>query len=112
MQWFQRELLPFAHRAFQTDAPFSPQYRRELKNPQVGIKGSGSNILMQIFNSAPFYSRRFAERLSATGMHKMTHLIYGVLRTGRLFDPNYLTNGLAVQDSISLCPGGWRVELG
>ena len=54
--------------------------------------------------------RRFAERLSATGMakkavigavmHKMTHLIYGVLRTGKPFDPNYLTNGLAIQDGI------------
>lgn len=54
--------------------------------------------------------RRFAERLSATGMakkavigavmHKMTHLIYGVVRTGKPFDPNYLTNGLAIQDGI------------
>ncbi|WP_211445266.1 response regulator [Collimonas humicola] len=54
--------------------------------------------------------RRFAEHLTATGMakkavigavmHKMTHLIYGVLRTGKPFDPNYLTNGLAIQDGI------------
>ena len=54
--------------------------------------------------------RRFAQRLSATGMakkavigavmHKMTHLIYGVVRTGKPFDPNYLTNGLAIQDGI------------
>ena len=54
--------------------------------------------------------RRFAQRLSATGMakkavigavmHKMTHLIYGVIRTGKPFDPNYLANGLAIQDGI------------
>jgi len=54
--------------------------------------------------------RRFAQRLSATGMakkavigavmHKMTHLIYGVLHTGKPFDPNYLTSGLAIQDGI------------
>jgi len=54
--------------------------------------------------------RRFAERLSANGMakkavvgavmHKMTHLIYGVIRTGKPFDPNYLSNRLAIQDGI------------
>ena len=54
--------------------------------------------------------RRFAQRLSATGMakkavigavmHKMTHLIYGVIHSGKPFDPNYLTNGLAIQDGI------------
>lgn len=54
--------------------------------------------------------RRFAQRLSATGMakkavigavmHKLTHLIYGVLHTGKPFDPNYLTSGLAIQDGI------------
>lgn len=54
--------------------------------------------------------RCFAERLLATGMakkavigavmHKMTHLIYGVIRTGKPFDPNYLINGLAIQDGI------------
>jgi transposase len=30
----------------------------------------------------------------------MTHLIYGVIRTGKPFDPNYLANGLAIQDGI------------
>jgi hypothetical protein len=33
-------------------------------------------------------------------MHNMTHLIYGVLYTGKPFDPNYLTSGLAIQDGI------------
>lgn len=52
----------------------------------------------------------FAERLLATGMakkavicavmHKLTHLIYGVIRTGKPFDANYLSNGLAIQDGI------------
>lgn len=54
--------------------------------------------------------RQFAERLLATGMakmavigavmHKLTHLIYGVIRTGKPFDPNYLMKGLANQDGI------------
>jgi transposase len=54
--------------------------------------------------------RQFAERLSATGMskkavigavmHKLTHLIYGVIHTGAPFDPKYLTNRLAIQDGI------------
>jgi transposase len=54
--------------------------------------------------------RLFAERLLATGMskkavicavaHKLTHLIYGVIRTGKPFDANYLAKGLAIQDGI------------
>ena len=54
--------------------------------------------------------RRFAERLLATGMakkavvgavmHKLAHLIYGVIRSGKRFDPNFSVKGLAIQDSI------------
>ncbi len=54
--------------------------------------------------------KTFAERLRATGMarmavigavmHKLSHLIYGVIRTGKPFDPAYLQKGLAVQDGI------------
>lgn len=54
--------------------------------------------------------RRFAERLSATGMakkavigavmHKLTHLIYGIVHSGKPFNPDYLTKGLAIQDGI------------
>ena len=54
--------------------------------------------------------RLFYERLRATGMakkavvgavmHKLTHLIYGVIRTGKPFDANYLAKGLAIQDGI------------
>jgi transposase len=53
---------------------------------------------------------KFAERLQANGMakmavigavmHKLTHLIYGVIRTGKPFDPNFLAKGLAIQDGI------------
>jgi transposase len=53
---------------------------------------------------------QFAERLLANGMakkavicavmHKLTHLIYGVIRTGKPFDANYLSKGLALQDGI------------
>jgi transposase len=54
--------------------------------------------------------RRFAERLADTGMakkavigavmHKLAHLIYGVIKTGKPFDANYLAKGLAIQDGI------------
>jgi transposase len=54
--------------------------------------------------------KRFAERLLGTGMakkavigavmHKLTHLIYGVIHTGKPFDPQYLSKGLALQDGI------------
>lgn len=53
---------------------------------------------------------KFAERLAATGMakkaiigavmHKLAHLIYGVIHTGKPFDPDYLVKGLAIQDGI------------
>ena len=53
---------------------------------------------------------RFAERLSATGMakkavigaimHKLAHLIYGVIHTYRPFDTHYLAKGLVIQDGI------------
>ena len=54
--------------------------------------------------------KQFAERLLETGhskkavicaiMHKMTHLIYGVIRTGKPFDANYFSKQLAIQDGI------------
>ena len=53
---------------------------------------------------------RFAERLTATGMakkavigaimHKLAHLIYGVIHTDRPFDAHYLAKGLVIQDGI------------
>lgn len=53
---------------------------------------------------------QFAERLLANGMakravisaitHKLVHLIYGVIHTGKPFDANYLHKQLAVQDGI------------
>ena len=52
--------------------------------------------------------QRFSARLLANGMakkaviiavmHKLAHLIYGVIRTGKPFDANYLAKGLAIQD--------------
>jgi transposase len=52
----------------------------------------------------------FAERLLASGMakkavigavmRKLVHLIYGVVCSGKPFDPNYLQRGLAIQDGI------------
>lgn len=54
--------------------------------------------------------RPFAQRLAATGMakkavigavmHKLAHFIYGVIKTNKPFDPNYLAKGLAIQDGI------------
>jgi len=54
--------------------------------------------------------RQFAERLAMTGMakkavigavmHKLAHLIYGVISNDKPFDPNYLSKGLAIQDGI------------
>lgn len=53
---------------------------------------------------------RFAQRLAATGMakkavigavmHKLAHLIFGVIHNGKPFDPNYLVKEFAIQDGI------------
>lgn len=53
---------------------------------------------------------RFAERLTTAGMakkavigavmHKLAHLIYGVIHNDKPFDANYLPKGLAIQDGI------------
>ena len=53
---------------------------------------------------------QFALRLASNGMakkpvigavmHKLVHLIYGVIRTGKPFDANYSSKGLAIQDGI------------
>lgn len=52
----------------------------------------------------------FAERLIANGlakkaaigavMRKLVHLIYGVVKSGKPFDPNFLRQELAIQDGI------------
>ena len=54
--------------------------------------------------------RQFADRLAAVGMakkavigavmHKLAHLIYGVIHNNKPFDPHYLNKGLAIQDGI------------
>jgi transposase len=54
--------------------------------------------------------REFATRLKATGMptmavitavmRKLVHQMYGVVRSGKPFDPNYLDKKLAIQDGI------------
>lgn len=54
--------------------------------------------------------KQFASRLEGNGltkmavagaiMRKLTHLIYGVVKSGKPFDPNYLDKGLAIQDGI------------
>lgn len=54
--------------------------------------------------------RNFGDRRLATGMakkaviaavmHKLALLMYGVIHTGKPFDANYLTKGLAIQDGI------------
>lgn len=81
------------------------------------ISRSGSSTLRAALYMPSLVARRhnpilnaFAERLLANGMakkavicavmHKLTHLIYGVIRTEKPFDPDYLPRGLAIQDGI------------
>jgi transposase len=81
------------------------------------ISRTGSTALRAALYMPSLVARRhnpilatFAERLLATGMakkavigavmHKLTHLIYGVIHTGKPFDANYLSKGLVNQDGI------------
>lgn len=81
------------------------------------ISRTGSNSIRAALYMPSLVARRhnpilhrFAERLAATGMakkavigavmHKLAHLIYGVIHNGKPFDPNYLATGLAIQDGI------------
>jgi transposase len=79
------------------------------------ISRSGSSTLRAALYMPSLVARRhnpilnkFAERLLSKGMakkavicavmHKLTHLIYGVIRTEKPFDPDYLPRGLAIRD--------------
>lgn len=81
------------------------------------ISRTGSTALRAALYMPSLVARRhnpilatFADRLLATGMakkavigavmHKLTHLIYGVIHTGKPFDAKYLSKGLANQDGI------------
>jgi transposase len=81
------------------------------------ISRSGSTAMRAALYMPSLVARRhnpilhqFAQRLAATGMakkavigavmHKLAHLIYGVIHNGKSFDPNYLMKGLATQDGI------------
>ena len=97
----------------------TPKQRRSgtsLKGRTI-ISRSGSSSLRAALYMPSLVARRhnpilhsFAERLTATGMakkavigavmHKLAHLIYGVIQNGKPFDPDYLTKGLANQDGI------------
>lgn len=97
----------------------TPRQRRSgtsLKGRTV-ISRAGNSSLRAALYMPSLVARRhnpilyhFAERLTATGMgkkavigavmHKLAHLIYGVIHNGKPFDPNYLAKGLAIQDGI------------
>lgn len=81
------------------------------------ISRAGSSAIRAALYMPSMVARRynpilaqFAERLRANGMankavigavmHKLTHLIYGVINTNQPFDPKFLSKGLAIQDGI------------
>jgi transposase len=81
------------------------------------ISRTGSSELRAALYMPSMVARRhnpilaqFADRLRTGGMankavisavmHKLTHLIYGVIHTNQPFDPEFLSKGLAIQDGI------------
>jgi hypothetical protein len=90
------------------DPGFAPEYatlpcRNQDLTPELlympGLVARRHNPLLKVF----------ADRLAATGlapkavigavMRKLTHLVYGVITSGKPFDQNY-QSGLAIQDGI------------
>ena len=87
-----------------------------LKGRTIMSRSGSSSIRAALYMPGMVASRhnpllhQFALRLAANGMakkavigavmHKLVHLIYGVIRTGKPFDANYLSKGLAIQDGI------------
>lgn len=76
----------------------SPQLRASLYMPSIVAKRHNPIL------------HDFAERLQANGLHnmavlaavsrKLVHMIYGVVCSGKPFDPNFLKSRLAIQDGI------------
>lgn len=87
-----------------------------LKGRTIMSRSGSSSIRAALYMPGMVASRhnpllhQFALRLAANGMakkavigavmHKLVHLIYGVIRTGKPFDANYSSKGLAIQDGI------------
>src|SRR5476649_1062296 len=106
-------------KAFAAFLGVTPRQRtsgRSVKG-RTTISRTGSTSLRAALYMPSLVARRhnpilhqFAERLTATGMakkavigavmHKLAHLIYGVIRNDKPFDPNYLSKGLVIQDGI------------
>jgi transposase len=87
-----------------------------LKGRTIMSRSGSSSIRAALYMPGMVASRynpvlhQFALRLASNGMakkavigavmHKLVHLIYGVIRTGKPFDANYSSKGLAIQDGI------------
>lgn len=105
-----------AFAAFLGVTPMQRSSGTSLKGRTI-ISRSGSTALRAALYMPGLVAKRhnpllktFAERLTKNGMsnkavisavvHKLTHLIFGVIRTGKPFDPKYLSKKLAIQDGI------------
>ena len=106
-------------KAFAAYLGVTPKHRTSgtSLNGRTTVSRAGHSALRAALYMPSLVARRhnpilqaFGDRLAASGMakkavigaitHKLAHLIYGVLKTNRPFDPNFLAKGLAVQDSI------------
>lgn len=61
---------------------------------------SRSNPLLKVFAGRLAASGMAHKAVIGAVMRKLVHMIYGVVRSGKAFDPNFLQSGLAKQDGI------------
>lgn len=74
------------------------EIRRSLYMPAlVALK---HNPIIKIFGERLKAGGMAPKAVVAASMHKLVHLIYGILKSGRPFNPNFLVPSLDIQDGI------------
>ena len=72
--------------------------RKALYMP--GLVALRYNPVLQVFGARMKANGLAPKAVVGAAMRKLVHLIYGVVKSGKPFDANFATSGLAIQDGI------------
>lgn len=72
--------------------------RKALYMP--GLVALRYNPILQVFGARMKANGLAPKAVVGAAMRKLAHLIYGVVKSGKPFDANFATNGVAIQDGI------------
>ena len=72
--------------------------RKALYMP--GLVALRHSPILQVFGARMKANGLAPKAVVGAAMRKLAHLIYGVVKSGKPFDANFLTRGLAIQDGI------------